>query len=97
MSALFSILCSIEHYVRWISRSSQTDHRTSCRARQWKKPFEAIYCLLCLRLISDIKDVSHYQEEEEILFPIHFVVRIQQVKQINEGGRLWQADLHLQG
>lgn len=28
-------------------------------------------------------------DQEEILFPTHFVVRTQKVKKINEGGGLW--------
>jgi tetratricopeptide (TPR) repeat protein len=44
---------------------------------------------------ADITNVSYYQEEEEILFSMHSVFRIGQVKQINKNDRLWQVDLTL--
>ncbi len=44
---------------------------------------------------ANVKSVSYFQGEEEILFSMHSVFRIGQIKQINENGRLWQADLTL--
>jgi hypothetical protein len=38
---------------------------------------------------------SHFQGEEEILFSMHTVFRIGQVKQIYKNDRLWQVDLTL--
>jgi tetratricopeptide (TPR) repeat protein len=44
-----------------------------------------------------IGNVSFYQGEEEILFSMHSVFRIAQVKQIDSNDRLWQVDLTLTG
>jgi tetratricopeptide (TPR) repeat protein len=45
---------------------------------------------------ANIKDASYYQKEEEILFSMHSVFRIGQVKQIEKNNnRLWQVDLTL--
>ena len=43
----------------------------------------------------NVTDVSYFKEEGEILFSMHSVFRIGQVKQIDENGRLWQVDLTL--
>jgi hypothetical protein len=40
-------------------------------------------------------NISYYKEEEEILFCMHSVLRIGQVKQIDENDRLWQVHLTL--
>jgi hypothetical protein len=46
----------------------------------------------------NIKNVSYFQEEEEILFSMHSVFRIEQVKQIEENNnRLWRVELTLTG
>jgi tetratricopeptide (TPR) repeat protein len=44
---------------------------------------------------ANVKNVSYYQEEEEILFSMHSVFRIGQVQQIEKNDRLWQVDLTL--
>jgi tetratricopeptide (TPR) repeat protein len=44
---------------------------------------------------ANVKNVSCYQREEEILFSMHSVFRIGQVKQIDENDRLWQVELTL--
>ena len=46
---------------------------------------------------ANVKDVSCYKREEEILFSMHAVFRIGQVKQIEKNERLWQVDLTLTG
>jgi tetratricopeptide (TPR) repeat protein len=42
-----------------------------------------------------IRDVSAYQAEEEILFSMHSVFRIEEVKQLDGNNRLWQVELTL--
>jgi tetratricopeptide (TPR) repeat protein len=44
---------------------------------------------------ANIRNDSYYHEEEEILFSMHSVFRIRQIKQIDTNGRLWQVDLTL--
>ena len=44
---------------------------------------------------ANIQSVSYYPEEKEILFSMHSVFRIAQVKQIQNDDRLWQVDLIL--
>jgi tetratricopeptide (TPR) repeat protein len=44
---------------------------------------------------ANIRDVSAYQMEEEILFSMHSVFRIGQMKSIDGNNRLWQVDLLL--
>jgi tetratricopeptide (TPR) repeat protein len=44
---------------------------------------------------ANIRNVSAYETEEEILFSMHSVFRIGQVKQIDENNRLWEVDLTL--
>ncbi len=44
---------------------------------------------------ANVRNDSYYQEEEEILFSMHSVFRIGQVKQIDKNDRLWQVDLTL--
>jgi tetratricopeptide (TPR) repeat protein len=44
---------------------------------------------------ANISDVSYFKKEEEILFSMHSVFRIGQVKQLGEKNRLWQVDLTL--
>jgi tetratricopeptide (TPR) repeat protein len=47
---------------------------------------------------ANVKNASYYRGEEEILFSMHSVFRIGQVKQIEKGNnRLWQVDLTLTG
>jgi hypothetical protein len=46
---------------------------------------------------ANVGKVSYYQREEEILFSMHSVFRIGQVKQIEKNDRLWQVDLTLTG
>ena len=41
------------------------------------------------------RNISHYQEEEEILFSMHSVFRINQVKQNEEIDGIWQVELTL--
>ncbi|CAF5078482.1 unnamed protein product [Rotaria sp. Silwood1] len=44
---------------------------------------------------ANIRDISYFEGEEEILFSMHSVFRIETMKQINENNRLWQIDLTL--
>jgi tetratricopeptide (TPR) repeat protein len=44
---------------------------------------------------ANISDVSYFKMEEEILFSMHSVFRIGQVKQLDGNNRLWQVDLTL--
>jgi tetratricopeptide (TPR) repeat protein len=44
---------------------------------------------------ANVKEMSCFHEEEEILFSMHSVFRIGQVKQLNENERLWQVELTL--
>jgi tetratricopeptide (TPR) repeat protein len=44
---------------------------------------------------ANVTNVSYYEGEEEILFSMHSVFRIGQVKQIDKNDRLWQVDLTL--
>jgi tetratricopeptide (TPR) repeat protein len=44
---------------------------------------------------ANVKNVSSYQGEEEILFSMHSVFRIGQVKQIDKNDGLWQIELTL--
>jgi tetratricopeptide (TPR) repeat protein len=46
---------------------------------------------------ANVQNVSYYEEEEEILFSMHSVFRIGQVKQLDGNDRLWQVDLTLTG
>jgi Tfp pilus assembly protein PilF len=46
---------------------------------------------------ANLRNVSYHQGEEEILFSMHSVFRIGQVKQIDKNDRLWQVDLILTG
>jgi tetratricopeptide (TPR) repeat protein len=46
-------------------------------------------------LFANIKNVSKYQREEEILFSMHSVFRIGKVEQIEKNNRLWQVELML--
>ena len=46
-------------------------------------------------VFSSIRDVSAYQTEEEILFSMHSVFRIGQIKQFDGNNRLWQVELAL--
>jgi tetratricopeptide (TPR) repeat protein len=51
--------------------------------------------LISSTFFANIHDVSAYEKEEEILFSMHSVFRIGQVKQIDKNDRLWQVDLKL--
>jgi tetratricopeptide (TPR) repeat protein len=44
---------------------------------------------------ADINGLSYFQEEEEVLFSMHSVFRIEEVKQLDGNNRLWQVDLSL--
>ena len=44
---------------------------------------------------ANISHVSHFREEEEILFSMHTVFRIGMTKQIDKNDRLWQVNLTL--
>jgi tetratricopeptide (TPR) repeat protein len=44
---------------------------------------------------ANIRDVSYFEGEEEILFSMHSIFRIGQIKQIDRNNRLWQVDLLL--
>jgi tetratricopeptide (TPR) repeat protein len=44
---------------------------------------------------ANVKNASCYQKEEEILFSMHSVFRIGQVKRIDNNDRLWQVELTL--
>jgi tetratricopeptide (TPR) repeat protein len=46
---------------------------------------------------ANVENVGCYEGEREILFSMHSVFRIGQVKQIDENDRLWQVDLILTG
>jgi tetratricopeptide (TPR) repeat protein len=46
---------------------------------------------------ANVRGVSDYQKEEEILFSMHSVFRIGQLKQLDGNKRLWQVDLTLTG
>jgi tetratricopeptide (TPR) repeat protein len=46
---------------------------------------------------ANISDASYFNTEEEILFSMHSVFRIGQVKQLDRIKRLWQVDLTLTG
>jgi Tfp pilus assembly protein PilF len=46
---------------------------------------------------ANIENVGYYSGEEEILFSIHSIFRIEHIKQIDENDRLWQVDLILTG
>jgi tetratricopeptide (TPR) repeat protein len=56
-----------------------------------------IYPSLSATPFANVRHASCYQGEEEILFSMHSVFRIGQVKQIDENNRLWQVDLTLTG
>jgi tetratricopeptide (TPR) repeat protein len=44
---------------------------------------------------ANIHDVSAYQTEEEILFSMHSVFRIREIRKLDGSNRLWQVDLTL--
>jgi tetratricopeptide (TPR) repeat protein len=44
---------------------------------------------------ANVRNVGYYSEEEEILFSMHSVFRIGQMKQIEDNDRLWQVNLTL--
>ncbi|CAF1480451.1 unnamed protein product [Adineta steineri] len=44
---------------------------------------------------ANVRDVSYFEGEEEILFSMHSIFRIRQLEQMNENNRLWQVDLTL--
>ncbi|CAF0800589.1 unnamed protein product [Rotaria sordida] len=44
---------------------------------------------------ADVRDVSYFEGEEEILFSMHSIFRIGSMKQIDGNNRLWQVDLTL--
>jgi tetratricopeptide (TPR) repeat protein len=46
-------------------------------------------------LFAAISDISTIQREDEVLFSMHTVFRIRDVKQMDENTRLWQIDLTL--
>jgi tetratricopeptide (TPR) repeat protein len=46
---------------------------------------------------ANIENVHYYQVEKKILFSMHSIFRIENIKQIDENDRLWQVDLILTG
>ncbi|CAF1356423.1 unnamed protein product [Rotaria sordida] len=44
---------------------------------------------------ADVRDISYFEGEEEILFSMHSIFRIGQMKQIDGNNRFWQVDLTL--
>jgi len=44
-------------------------------------------------IFANVRDFSHFEEEEEILFSMHSIFRIELVKKIDGYDRLWQVDL----
>jgi hypothetical protein len=46
---------------------------------------------------ANVSEVSYYQMEEEILFSMHSVFRIGELKQIDKNNRLWEVNLTLTG
>ena len=44
---------------------------------------------------ANVKDVSYYKGEDEILFSMHSIFRIGQIKQLDGNTRLWEVDLIL--
>ena len=42
---------------------------------------------------ANVKDVSYYKGEDEILFSMHSIFRIGEIKQLDGNTRLWQVDL----
>jgi tetratricopeptide (TPR) repeat protein len=44
---------------------------------------------------ANVRDVSYFQSEEEVLFSMHSIFRIEQTKQIDGNNRLWQVALTL--
>jgi tetratricopeptide (TPR) repeat protein len=85
--------------------STSQDREVSLRfARRTINTYDKIGILFVMKIDSSIsatpfanvKDASYYQREEEILFSMHSVFRIGQVKQIEKNNnRLWQVDLTL--
>ena len=45
--------------------------------------------------LANVKEVSYYQGEDEILFSMHSIFRIEQIKPIDGYTRLWEVDLIL--
>ncbi|CAF1267984.1 unnamed protein product [Adineta steineri] len=52
---------------------------------------------ISLTPFANVHDIGNYQEEEEILFSMHSIFRIGQIKQIDGNDRLWQVELTLTG
>jgi hypothetical protein len=52
---------------------------------------------LCSTPFANARDVSAYQNEEEILFSMHSVFRIGEIQKIDGNDCLWQVDLTLTG
>jgi len=46
-------------------------------------------------IFANVRDFGHFEEEEEILFSMHSIFRIQLVKKIDGYDRLWQVNLTL--
>jgi tetratricopeptide (TPR) repeat protein len=46
---------------------------------------------------ANVRNVGCYPQEEEILFSMHSIFRIGEIKQIDKNNRLWQVDLILTG
>jgi hypothetical protein len=46
---------------------------------------------------ANVGNVSYFKREEEILFSMHSVFRIRQMKEIDGNNRLWQVNLTLTG
>ncbi|CAF1271764.1 unnamed protein product [Adineta steineri] len=44
---------------------------------------------------ANVRDIGYYRDEEEILFSMHSIFRIGQIRQIDDNDRLWQVKLTL--
>ena len=67
------------------------------------KQFRLIGVLFVIRIqpslsttpFASVRDVSYYKAEEEILFSMHSVFRIESAQQIDQSGLLWEVNLTL--
>ena len=67
------------------------------------KQFRLIGVLFVIRIqpslsttpFASVRDVSYYKAEEEILFSMHSVFRIESAQQIDQNGLLWEVNLTL--
>ncbi|UJR07144.1 hypothetical protein I4U23_011432 [Adineta vaga] len=54
-----------------------------------------VHPLISSTVFADIREFSQYPGEEEILFSMHSIFRIEHIEQINNNDRLWQVNLTL--